>query len=69
MKIQKFLIFVVAVFLGAVIVMSIDDFLGISFTDVGQVAHTVHKLTYLIWGAVLLRLSQWLGKQISRELE
>jgi hypothetical protein len=48
------LAFLAIVIIGGGITAGIDILLGINFKDVGDVAHVIHKVTYIVWGGILL---------------
>ncbi len=46
--------------IGAVISALIDNLIGVNFTDIDIVPHIVHKVTYMVWGGVVIGINKWL---------
>jgi hypothetical protein len=49
-------LFFLAVIIGAVILGVVDYWLGISYNDVTMCAHIAHKVAYMAWGSILVKI-------------
>lgn len=58
METKKLIGYLGILILGSVITMAIDYLIGISFKDVSAVASITHKLTYMLWGGVILGMNK-----------
>ena len=58
MNVKRIFIYACIVIIGSVISTTIDYIVGISFQDVGILAQITHKVTYMLWGAVILGMSE-----------
>ena len=47
-----------AMVLGAVITAMIDQLIGVSFKDYNPMVHVAHKVTYMLWGVIIVRLAR-----------
>ena len=60
MKTRKTLVYFGLLILGTVITVTIDYLIGVSFKDVGLMAHITHKVTYMVWGGAIFSVVKWL---------
>lgn len=48
--------------LGSVITAIVDGLIGVSFKEVGSLIAITHKVTYMVWGGILMGLIKWSEK-------
>lgn len=56
----KFLVFLAFLFLGAFVMLGINQLTGVSFKEVSFAGEVVHKAAYMVDGMVLLTMLKWL---------
>ncbi len=55
---KKALMYVGVILIGSIATATIDTLINVNFSNVGYVAEIVHKVAYMVWGAIFIDVTR-----------